>query len=91
MRLHLSITVYLRLFVFVCSFAPIYLLFASGYLYASVYCIYLRLSVGNHSACLSVACLSVASLSVASLSVCVSVTTRLNLSVRLPTPWGGTR
>ena len=40
-------------------------------------------SVGNHSVCLSVACLSVASL-----SVCVSVTTRLNLSVRLPTSWG---
>ena len=39
--------------------------------------------VGNHSVCLSVAYLSVASL-----SVCVSVTTRLNLSVRLPTSWG---
>ena len=34
--------------------------------------------VGNHSVCVSVACLS----------VCVSVTTRLSLSVRLPTSWG---
>ena len=40
-------------------------------------------SVGNHSVCLSMTCLSVASL-----SVCVSGTTRLNLSLRLPTPTG---
>ena len=38
------------------------------------------LLLGNHSVCLSVF-----GLYVASLSVCVSVTTRLNISVRLPT------
>ena len=39
--------------------------------------------VSNHSVCLFVVCLFVASL-----SMCVSVTTRLSLSVRLPTSWG---
>ena len=73
------LSICMRLFIAsICVCLPLPLCL-SGPVYLSVGLPVYR-SVGNHSICLSVACLSVC--------VHVAVTTRLNLSVRLPTLWG---